>query len=154
MSADFAAASRAALADDQLRANFRRAMDGLMGKRAVQFADRWEWHGLRTLGASVRLRALAQLPDLLERLETNCRKNGIQVHWAETTAEANAIVLDILKRVDAKTVVKGKSMVSEEMHLNAFLDSHGIEALESDLGEYIEGVPLERRMRVTLSAFC
>jgi L-lactate dehydrogenase complex protein LldF len=137
MSVDFAAASRAALADDQLRANFRRAMDGLMGKRAVQFADRWEWHGLRTLGASVRLRALAQLPDLLERLETNCRKNGIQVHWAETTAEANAIVLDILKRVDARIVVKGKSMVSEEMHLNAFLESHGIEALESDLGEYI-----------------
>jgi L-lactate dehydrogenase complex protein LldF len=137
MSVDFAAASRAALADDQLRANFRRAMDGLMGKRAVQFADRWEWHGLRTLGASVRLRALAQLPDLLERLETNCRKNGIQVHWAETTAEANAIVLDILKRVDARIVVKGKSMVSEEMHLNAFLGEHGIEAVESDLGEYI-----------------
>jgi len=141
---DFGKASRAALKDPQLRANFRRAMDGLMSKRAVQFADAKEWHDLRALGAAVRLRALSQLPELLERLEANCTKNGIQVHWAATTEEANAIVLSIMRRVDAKLVVKGKSMVSEEMHLNAFLEERGIEILETDLGEYI--VQLDREM--------
>ncbi|MCG5241213.1 LutB/LldF family L-lactate oxidation iron-sulfur protein [Azospirillum doebereinerae] len=134
---NFAAASKAALLDPQLRGNFRRAMDGLMTKRAVQFADAKEWHDMRALAASVRLRALSKLPELLEKLEANCTRNGIQVHWASTTDEANAIVLDIMKRVDAKLAVKGKSMVTEEMHLNAFLEEHGIEALEADLGEYI-----------------
>ncbi len=134
---DFAAASRAALKDPQLRANFRRAMDGLMAKRAVQFADPAEWHAMRALGAAVRQRTLAKLPELLERLEANCTRNGIRVHWASTTDEANAIVLSIMQGVGARLVVKGKSMVTEEMHLNAFLEKHGIESLESDLGEYI-----------------
>ena len=91
-SVNFAKASSTALQDPQLRANFRRAMDGLMSKRAVQFADSKEWHAMRALGASVRLRALSKLPELLEKLEANCTKNGIQVHWASTTDEANAIV--------------------------------------------------------------
>ena len=126
-----------ALADRELRANFRRAMDGLMTKRATQFADPVEWRDLRALGAAIRARTLANLPELLQRLEGACAKNGIRVRWAETTDEANAIVLDILKARGATRVVKGKSMVSEEMHLNDFLESHGIESLESDLGEYI-----------------
>ncbi len=126
-----------ALADKELRGNFRRAMDGLMTKRANQFSDEDEWTRLRSLGEAVRRRTLEKLPDLLEKLEANCKKNGIQVHWAETTDEANQIILAILQRRGAKKVVKGKSMVSEEMHLNAFLGEHGITALEADLGEYI-----------------
>jgi L-lactate dehydrogenase complex protein LldF len=59
------------------------------------------------------------------------------VHWAETTAEANEEVLAILRRHEVTHLVKGKSMVSEEMHLNDFLEARGIESLESDLGEYI-----------------
>ena len=134
---DFGGKARIALNDPKLRANFRRAMDGLMSKRAVQFADRAEWGSLRARGAAIRARALAQLPQLLERLEDRCTANGIEVHWAETTEEANAIVLSILQAAGAKRVIKGKSMVSEEMHLNAHLEAHGIEAVESDLGEYI-----------------
>ncbi len=126
-----------ALKNPQLRANFRRAMDGLMAKRAALFADPIEWRDLRALGSAIRARALAKLPELLETLETNCAAHGIRVHWAETTEEANAIVLGILKEHGATRVVKGKSMVSEEMHLNDFLEQRGIESLESDLGEYI-----------------
>jgi len=77
------------------------------------------------------------LPELLEQLETRCTENGIQVHWAETGESANRIVLEILNRHDATRLVKGKSMVSEEMHLNRFLKENGIEALETDLGEFI-----------------
>jgi len=134
---DFRREASKALADPQLRANFRRAMDGLMAKRAAMFADPAEWRQMRALGASIRARALARLPELLERLEERCAANGIRVHWAETAADANAIVLGILRRHGATRVVKGKSMVSEEMGLNDFLDGQGIECLESDLGEYI-----------------
>ena len=126
-----------ALGDGQLRRNLRSAMATLSQRRRNLFADAEAFEQLRTLGQSIRRRALSQLPELLERLEQRCTANGIQVHWAETTVEANTIVLDIIRRHGATRVIKGKSMVSEEMHLNHFLEEQGIEALETDLGEYI-----------------
>jgi len=134
---DFLASSARALADPQLRRNFRRAMDGLMAKRAAVFPDPSEWTRLRALGGAIRAKNLLKLPDLLERLEKNLTKNGITVHWASTTAQANQVVLELLEARGVKALVKGKSMVSEEMGLNHFLGAHGVESLESDLGEYI-----------------
>ncbi len=125
------------LKDDQLRRNLRKAMDILVDKRRTVFPDSDTLEQLRSAGNAIKRRALKQLPHLLEQLEANCTKNGIQVHWAEDSAEANGIVLDILRRVDAREVIKGKSMVSEEIHLNRFLEEHGIEAVETDLGEFI-----------------
>ena len=125
-----------ALNDPQLRHNFKRAMSGLMEKRQAVFPDLEEWQKLRELGNSIRENALRKLPELLEQLEANCTSNGIQVHWAETVDEANNLVLGIAQQHNVKRVVKGKSMVSEEMELNQFLGQHGIEALEADLGEY------------------
>ncbi len=134
---DFRARAAERLADVRVRANFRRAMDGLMARRLDQFPDREELERLRTQGLRIRAHALANLPELLERLEARCVANGIEVHWAETTDEANRIVLSILRRHGARMIIKGKSMVSEEMGLNAFLEANGVEALESDLGEFI-----------------
>jgi L-lactate dehydrogenase complex protein LldF len=128
--------AREALKNDQLRGNFRRAMDGLMSKRTQAFAG-WDLEALRDLGADIRRRSLARLPELLVQLETRLTENGIQVHWAEDSDEACRIIRDICVARDARTVIKGKSMVSEEMELNHYLEEHGIEALESDLGEYI-----------------
>ncbi len=125
-----------AIHDARIRANFRGAMDGLMNKRRTAFSG-WDLERLRELGAAIRQRALTRLPDLLEELERNCQANGIRVHWAETGDEACRIILDICRAHEARRVIKGKSMVSEEMELNHFLQQHGIEALESDLGEYI-----------------
>ena len=125
------------LAKTEIRANFRRAMDGLMSRRLEQFPDRVELERLRTQSMAIRANALARLPELLERLETNCTRNGIRVHWAETSEEANRIVLGILRQHDARSIIKGKSMVSEEMGMNHFLAAEGIECLESDLGEFI-----------------
>ncbi len=126
-----------ALKDSQLRKNLRSAMDGLRVKRQAVFDDAMELAELRRYGNAVKERALSRLPQLLEQLEKKCTQNGIQVHWAETTDEANQIVLEILRRHKATRLVKGKSMVSEEMHLNKFLARHEIEALETDLGEFI-----------------
>ena len=133
----FRRAAAKALKDAQLRGNFRRAMDGLMAKRAAVFSDPEEWRQMRALGASIRARSLANLPRLLETLEASCRRNGIRVHWAESAGEGNQIVFEILRSHGVKRVIKGKSMVSEEMLLNDYLEERGIESLESDLGEYI-----------------
>ena len=126
-----------ALNDPQLRRNLRSAMDTLGMRRRTLFFDLAAFEQLRTQGDAIRQRALRQLPKLLEQLEKKCTENGIQVHWAETPAEANQICLEIIQRHNAHRVIKGKSMVSEEMHLNHFLAEHDVEALETDLGEYI-----------------
>ena len=135
--ADFKERSRSVLNDPGQRKNFRGAMDFLQAKRKSQFTDQDELQGLRDLGASIRQYSLANLPRLLEELEAKLTSNGIKVHWAQTPAEANAIALSIAQRVDARRIIKGKSMVSEEIGFNHAMESAGIEAFESDMGEYI-----------------
>lgn len=141
-----------ALSNDKVRGNFRSAMDGLINKRKKAFPDPDELIRLRLRGEQIRANALAQLPELLEQLEQNCLRNGIQVHWAETVDDANNIVLEIMNRHDAKNLIKGKSMVSEEMELNRFLQQHGIECLESDLGEFIIQLENERPSHIIAPA--
>ncbi|MCP4127014.1 MAG: iron-sulfur cluster-binding protein [Gammaproteobacteria bacterium] len=126
-----------ALSDSQLRQNFRSTMDGLMAKRSQAFPDKERLEKLRLRGAQIRANALLKLPELLEQLEERCAANGIRVHWAETVEQANQAVLKIMQDHNATNLIKGKSMVSEEMELNHFLEQHGIEVLESDLGEFI-----------------
>ncbi|MEJ2529368.1 MAG: LutB/LldF family L-lactate oxidation iron-sulfur protein, partial [Gammaproteobacteria bacterium] len=127
----------AALHNAQARHNFRGAMTGLMEKRAEALSDDAELQALRDQAAAIRAYSLKNLPELLEQLEAKLLENGIQVHWAESAAEANQIIYQILRQADAKSVVKGKSMVSEETELNDYLQQRDIEVLESDLGEFI-----------------
>ena len=127
-----------ALADAKVRSNIRRAMDGLMDKRLAVLPDPVEREGLR----DPLRRAQGTRPGTPARAartswSATARRNGIQVHWAETTEEANRICHQILAARGARTLVKGKSMVSEEMGLNHYLEARGIEVLESDLGEFI-----------------
>ena len=136
-SAGFDDRARDAINDPALRQSFRGAMDFLMMKRAAQFPDAAELDRLRTLGQAIRQRCLARLPELLETLEASLTRNGIQVHWADTPAEANALIHGIIARRHGQLVVKGKSMVSEETGLNHYLAGQGIEAVESDMGEFI-----------------
>ena len=126
-----------ALHNAQLRQNFRSAMDGIRQRRAEQFPDEAQLQALREQVQSIRSYSLQNQADLLEKLEAKLTENGIQVHWAANPEEANGIIANILKAADAKTVVKGKSMVSEETELNHYLEEQGIEVIESDLGEYI-----------------
>ena len=137
MTTEFRLAIGAALGRERVRTNIRKAMDGLVSKRAAAFPDADERERLRDQGEAIRGESVARLPELLEELERSCTRNGIQVHWAETGEDANRLVLDILRRAGATALLKGKSMVSEEMGLNAFLQHAGIEAVETDLGELI-----------------
>lgn len=129
--------AEAALADPELRANFRGAMDYLRDKRQSAFADPHEESAIRDRSEAIRQRCLSKLPTLLEQLETNCIANGIRVHWAENAEQANAIFADIIQSHGGTLAVKGKSMVSEEIELNHAMKKEGIDCLESDMGEYI-----------------
>jgi len=134
---DFQRNVEQALGNTQLRRNLRKAMDSLSLKRKAVFPDRALFEQMRGVSQAIRQRSLAHLPELLEQLERQCTANGIQVHWAETTTEGNQLIQDIILRHGGRRIIKGKSMVSEEMHLNAFLEARGFEVLETDLGEYI-----------------
>lgn len=80
---------------------------------------------------------MENLDKLLPEFESNFQKKGGKVLWANTVEEATAEILSILQKANAKAVIKSKSMATEEIHLNEFLENHGIESIESDLGEYI-----------------
>jgi len=149
---DFKERTRSVLNDPGQRRNFRGAMDFLQAKRRAQFPDQNELAGLRELGAAIRRYSLAHLPQLLEQLEARLVANGIQVHWAQTPDEANAIALGIAQRVKARSVIKGKSMVSEEIEFNHAMQAAGIEAMESDMGEYIVQLAGEKPSHIIMPA--
>ena len=106
------------LQDKPLRKSLRTAMDMLMTKRKAVLSDEEELQTLRDLCEHIRQRSLSRLPDLLEQLETNLTRLGVKVHWAETPAEACTIIHNIMNAHNGKLMVKGKSMVSEEIELN------------------------------------
>jgi len=141
-----------ALHNDQLRSNFRSAMSGVMQRRADQFPDEDQLQALREQARAVRANSLVKQPELLEKLEAKLTENGIQVHWAETPQQANTIIAEILEAAGARTLVKGKSMVSEETELNHFLEQRGVEVIESDLGEYIIQLAKEPPSHIVMPA--
>lgn len=150
--ADFRKRAQAVVDNPFLRQSFRGAMDFLMAKRAAQFPDGEERESLRALGEAIRQYNLAKLPDLLAQLEDNLTRNGIRVHWAQTPEEANAVILGIIQGHGATRMVKGKSMVSEEIELNHAAEAAGIEALESDMGEYIVQLAGEKPSHIIMPA--
>jgi L-lactate dehydrogenase complex protein LldF len=100
-----------------------------------QFTD---VHLAREKAKNIKWKAIETLDHQLETFETQITKRGAKVLWAETPEEALAEVLKICESKNCSTVVKSKSMVTEELHLNKFLEKHGIESVETDLGEYIQ----------------
>jgi L-lactate dehydrogenase complex protein LldF len=85
----------------------------------------------------IKWKVMENLDKLLPEFESNFQRKGGKVIWANDAEEANREILNIIKKAGAKTVIKSKSMVTEEIELNEFLGHHEIETLESDLGEYI-----------------
>ena len=96
-----------------------------------------EFEALRDAARDIRNGALANLAANLERFEENVVANGGAVHWCRDAAEACEAVARICREAEAKTVAKGKSMVSEEIDLNTALLGAGFDVVETDLGEYV-----------------
>lgn len=96
-----------------------------------------EWEKLRDLACNIKMHTISHLDKYLEQFADNAEKNGVIVHWAKDDKEHNEIVYQILEKHKAKKLVKSKSMLTEECHLNPFLIEKGIDVVESDLGERI-----------------
>ena len=95
------------------------------------------WEEWRESGRQIRLHTIAHLDYYLNLFADNARANGVHVHFADTASGSSCAYSAIARAKQAASVVKSKSMVTEELHLNQRLESIGVEAIETDLGEYI-----------------
>lgn len=105
--------------------------------RAARVAELPEWEQLRQAGSDIRLHTIENMDVYLAQFEEKVKAAGGHVHWAQTAEDANRIVLQIAKEHNVKTAVKSKSMATEEIDLNHFLEQENIQVIETDLGEYI-----------------
>jgi L-lactate dehydrogenase complex protein LldF len=96
-----------------------------------------EWEQLRDYASQIKMHMLSKVDEYLIQFEENAKKNGIQVHFAADGDEHNRIVHGILEKHKVKKLVKSKSMLTEECHLNPYLIERGIEVVDTDLGERI-----------------
>lgn len=133
----FPEAARAATADEQLRANVHRATHTIRGKRDALVDERPDWQELRAAGAAIKDEVLGHLDTYLDQLATAVEAAGGVVHWAGDAAEANSVVTELVRATGETEVVKAKSMLTEEIGLNAALAAAGIDARETDLAEII-----------------
>ncbi|WP_026727624.1 lactate utilization protein B [Flavobacterium denitrificans] len=111
-----------------------------------------EWEQLREWGSQIKNRTLSNLSNYLIEFEKNALANGIKVHWASDAKEHNEIVHEIIKKHKIQKIVKSKSMLTEECHLNEYLHHHGIEVVDTDLGERIVQFRKEPPSHIVLPA--
>ena len=114
-----------------------RAVKNFRTKRDDIVKSKPEWEQLRSLAADIKDHVLANLDKYLEQFESSATANGVKVHWASTALDHNKIVHHILKDRQVSQVVKSKSMLTEECHLNEYLEAKGIQIVDTDLGERI-----------------
>ena len=126
-----------ALKDEQLQRALSNVRQGFIDKRAAVAAKLPEFEALRDSARDIKNHTLANLDLYLEKWENKVQDAGGHVHWARTAEEARQAIVEICRKAGAKTVTKGKSMISEEINLNAAIEAAGMTPVETDLGEYI-----------------
>lgn len=133
----FGTLSRQALEDKHLQEALRGVDRRLRIARDDAFRKLPDAEGLRDYASRIRDHTLDHLDTYLEMLEENVTRAGGTVHWAKNAKSAVKVVEGLVESKGVRTIVKGKSMVSEEIGLNEALQAGGLEVLETDLGEYI-----------------
>jgi L-lactate dehydrogenase complex protein LldF len=142
-----------ALKDEKLQVALEKLEQGLQARRRNAIAPLPEFEQWWEQGKAIKQHTIQNLAGYLEEFESNVAATGGQTHWARDAEEANNIILDICRSVNAKTVAKGKSMATEEIDLNAFLEKHELEVVETDLGEYILQLRQETPSHIVVPAF-
>jgi L-lactate dehydrogenase complex protein LldF len=145
---DFRERGAVAVGDEHLQHALRN-LDSRLRTAAEVAAAHPDW---KERAAAIRRETLRDLDEWLDRLERALTRNGMTVHRAEDAQQARAIVLGIARAADARTVVKGKSMASEEIDLGSALEGAGMRSIETDLGEYIVQLAGERPSHMILPA--
>jgi len=149
---NFRANSAKAVSDRALRSAMKNATDTTNAKRVESFSAVSDADGLRDRAGAIRLEMLNNIERYVDRFTRNAEAAGATVHHARDARSAQDIVVGLLKRRNVRRVVKAKSMISEEIHLNARLESEGIVPVETDLGEYIVQLAGEAPSHVTAPA--
>ena len=111
-----------------------------------------EWEQLREYASQIKTHTMSNLDKYLLEFEKNANAKGITVHWASDANEHNEIAYKLLKEKNVKKLVKSKSMLTEECHLNPFLEQRGIEVIDTDLGERIVQLRNEPPSHIVLPA--
>src|SRR5579883_2983027 len=145
--------AKRAIADPGLQRALARSGSSFVARRAAAVANLPEFERLREIGRDIKNHTLAHLDFYLEEYEAKVRASGGTVHWCPTADDARAAVLGICRRAGARTVTKGKSMVSEELDINDHLQRNGIQPVETDLGEYILQIRHETPSHIIAPAF-
>jgi L-lactate dehydrogenase complex protein LldF len=109
-----------------------------------------EWEQLRETASQIKTNVLSNLNEYLIQFEANAKANGIIVHWAADAKEHNEIVLSLIQQQGVTQMVKSKSMLTEECHLNEFLEHNGIDVVDSDLGERVVQLAKESPSHIVL----
>jgi L-lactate dehydrogenase complex protein LldF len=134
---DFKDNAKGALVNPGLQKSMAGVKRYYVPARATAMDKLPEFDALRDQARDIKNHVLSHLDLYLEEFERKVITSGGKVHWATTAAEARGIILDLCRSADAKMVTKGKSMISEEIALNAHLEQAGLNVVETDLGEYI-----------------
>jgi len=129
--------ARAALADPVLQGALQNLASTFGTRRKAAIATVPDWEASRETARSIKSEVLGKLDKYLGAFADNAEANGAKIHWAKDAKEACSIVTGLVKERGAQMVVKSKSMVTEEIHLNHALEAEGVEPVETDLGEWI-----------------
>jgi L-lactate dehydrogenase complex protein LldF len=141
-----------ALHDEQLQLSLKRLSGRLARGRADAVAKVPEFDALRAEARDIKNHTLEHLDLYLEAFEAKVQAQGGEVHWASSDDEAREIVLTLCRNAGAQRVTKSKSMVTEEIDLVAYLETNGLEAVETDLGEYIIQLRQEKPSHIVAPA--
>jgi len=140
------------IADDERMHWHDKALWFVREKRDIASHGINEWEELRRVAHEIKTHTIDKLDYYLEEFEKNAQEKGLHVHWAKDAKEHNEIVLKLLLERGAKKLVKSKSMLTEECHLNPYLESNGIEVIDTDLGERIVQLRDEAPSHIVLPA--
>ncbi|MFT4032656.1 MAG: lactate utilization protein B [Siphonobacter sp.] len=111
-----------------------------------------EWEALREAASQIKHHVLSNMDTLLENFERKATENGITVHWAADATEHNEIIVSLLRQKGIDRMIKSKSMLTEECHLNEYLTQHNIQVIDTDLGERIVQLRKEPPSHIVLPA--
>lgn len=145
-------AERAAIFNkDEERVNWHdETLWWIRAKRDIAVHKLPEWEQLREAASQIKFNVLSNLSQYLEQFEKKAQANGVVVHWAKNGEEHNRIVHGLLKENGINKMVKSKSMLTEECHLNEYLKEQGINVIDSDLGERIVQLAEEMPSHIVL----
>jgi L-lactate dehydrogenase complex protein LldF len=123
--------------DTDQREMVQRSLSGYEKTRSSNASRFQDWESARTRAAAIKDEAIRHLDQYLVQFEEKLVARGVKVFWANDAVEARTYILDLARTKQAKSIVKSKTMVSEEIHLNEALEEAGFHVVESDLGEFI-----------------